>query len=391
MRQTKRLYGAMLAVLSILTIAGCRLLDIKGTTYSVELAISGIPEADSRGITGDEAVDSVSVVATDSGDVQVGSGALSKDGSGVWRTVMSIGAPGLLTFAAEARDIGSNVLYQGSTQVNITGVGDSVLIPMVKAILMITIPGGTFQMGSTYNSDEQPEHTVMVSSFMMNKYEVTQSQYQTVMGTNPSWYNANDDAPDCPVEQVSWYDVLVFCNRLSMQEGLTPVYTISGSTDPSVWGSVPLTSSSTWNAATMNLAANGYRLPTEAEWEYATRGGTTTTYYWGESTADETISPYEWYAYNSTNNTHGVGQKTPNAYGLCDMLGNVSEWCWDWFGTYPSEVQTDPVGPFSGSYRILRGGSIGGTWATLRSAYRDCLDPEYRSHIFGFRVVRRAP
>jgi len=232
----------------------------------------------------------------------------------------------------------------------------------------VLINGGTFIMGNPSSeqgcSDSEVQHQVTVSSFYMSRYEVTQKEYQEIMGTNPSAFKGDN----LPVEQVSWYDAVEYCNARSQKEGLTPAYTING-TD-----------------VTWNRNANGYRLPTEAEWEYACRAGTTTAYSTGASISDNT----GWYDANSGNTTHPVGQKPPNAWGLYDMHGNVYEWCWDWYGDYPTTAQTDPVGASSGSGRVARGGGWGGSAQDVRSAYRLDITPSLRSASLGFRLVRNA-
>ena len=207
---------------------------------------------------------------------------------------------------------------------------------------MVRINGGTFQMGSNNGyRDEEPVHTVTVSSFYMGKYEVTQKEYREVMGTNPS----NFKGDNLPVEQVSWYDAVEYCNKRSQREGLTPAYTIDKSRkDPN--------NTSTYDTVkwvvTWNKNANGYRLPTEAEWEYAAKGGNGSPgnyTYAGSNNADEVA----WYIGSKTQN---VGTKKPNGLGLYDMSGNVWEWCWDWYGSYSSAAQTDPAGASSGSHRV---------------------------------------
>jgi formylglycine-generating enzyme required for sulfatase activity len=222
----------------------------------------------------------------------------------------------------------------------------------------------------------------------MGKYEVTQKQWQAVMGTTVAQqangkplYGAGDAYP---MYYVSWYDALVFCNKLSIMEGLAPAYTINGGTDPGEWGTVPTSSNSFWEAVTCDWGAGGYRLPTEAEWEYACRAGTTTAYYTGEAITNGT----GWYVDNSGGQAHPAGQKQANACGLYDMAGNVWEWCWDWWGAYGDGSQTNPRGPSAGAVRVSRGGGwvIGG--AELRSAFRYGSDPTFRSYIFGFRLVR---
>ncbi len=238
-------------------------------------------------------------------------------------------------------------------------------------IEMIRIPGGTFQMGSTSQwaySDEQPVHTVTVSAFYMSKYEVTQAQYQAVMGTNPSCFQGANR----PVERVSWWNAAKFCNALSAREGRTPCY-----------------NESNWRC---NFSADGYRLPTEAEWEYACRAGTTTDLYSGDLTSgyeDPNMNAIGWYWYNSNSQTHDVGGKQPNAFGLYDMSGNVWEWCNDWYGSCSSQAQTDPTGPSSGSNRVIRGGSWYIFAHRCRSAHRDYNSPGNSRYTLGFRLVRR--
>jgi uncharacterized repeat protein (TIGR02543 family) len=259
---------------------------------------------------------------------------------------------------------------------------------------MIWIPGGTFTMGSPASepnrSSGETQHTVTLSSFYMGKYQVTQEQYLAVMGSNPSVFktavSGESGTPGkLPVERVSWYDALVFCNRLSIAEGLSPAYSISGSTDPIVWGAVPTSINATWNAVTIVSGSAGYRLPTEAQSEYACRAGTTTAYNTGDTISDNT----GWYYDNSGSKTHQVGLKPANAWGLYDMHGNVREWCWDWYGTYTAGAQTDPMGASSGSFRVARGGGWSSVLAEyLRSAYRYYSTLEVSSTGTGFRLVR---
>ena len=230
---------------------------------------------------------------------------------------------------------------------------------------MVQIPGGTFTMGSSANergrsNNEGPQHQVTVSPFCMEKYPVTQAEYQAVMGTNPS----NFKGENLPVEQVNWFDAVEYCNKRSVSEGLTPAYTINGS-------------NVSWNAE-----ADGYRLPTEAEWEYACRAGTQTPFSIG------TVDEAGWHSGNSDNQTHPVGEKQPNPWGLYDMHGNVLEWCWDWLGNYSAGAQTDPQGAASGTNRVYRGGCWRFTAMQTRSAFRFGNHPYLRSHLVGFRLVR---
>jgi len=231
---------------------------------------------------------------------------------------------------------------------------------------MVWINGGTFTMGSPAGergrlANEGPQRQVTVSSFYMGKYPVTQSSYQEIMGRNPSAFKGQNQ----PVEQVSWFDAVEYCNKRSVNEGLTPVYTINGS-------------SVTWNRE-----ANGYRLPTEAEWEYACRAGTQTPY-----NSSSSINDIAWYSSNSKGKTQPVGEKEPNSWGLYDMHGNVLEWCWDWLGRYSAEAQTDPQGAASGTERVYRGGCWRFEANQVRSAYRYGNHPQLRAFIVGFRVVR---
>ena len=207
---------------------------------------------------------------------------------------------------------------------------------------MVYVAGGSFQMGSNKQSDEKPIHTVTVSSFFMDATEVTQAQYRKVMGKNPSEFSGCDE---CPVENVSWHDANEYAKRV------------------------------------------GKRLPTEAEWEYAARGGSagSPTKYAGSNT----IKDVAWYRSNSGSKTHRVAQKQPNELGLYDMSGNVWEWCSDWYDDnyYKNSPKYNPKGPNSGSIRVLRGGSWYGNDLFCRVADRDRYNPDVRFNTFGFRLV----
>jgi formylglycine-generating enzyme required for sulfatase activity len=268
---------------------------------------------------------------------------------------------------------------------------------------MVFIAAGNFTMGSpttepNRSNDELPHQVTLTKSFYTGKYQVTQEQYQAVMGSNPSSFTTAVDGESgtpgkLPVEMVSWYDALVFCNKLSMMEGLDPVYSISGSTAPDDWGAVPTSSDDTWNTVTMVPGANGYRLPTEAEWEYACRAGTTTAWYTDNTEAGTPhLNTAAWYSNNAGSKTHQVGLKISNAWGLYDMHGNVCEWCWDRYGTYASGNQTDPLGEVPGTYyypyRMERGGDWHSNVQYLRSAYRGNFHPYSRLIYIGFRLVR---
>ena len=250
---------------------------------------------------------------------------------------------------------------------------------------MIFVQGGTFQMGDRYtegDSDEFPLHNVTLSSFYIGETEVTQSEYTALMGNNPA-HNYGIGI-NHPVYYVTWCDAVKYCNKKSITESLTPCYSVNGDTNPNNWGNnfIP----------DVNWSANGYRLPTEAEWEYAARGGINqgdNNRYSGCNNESD-LPNYAWYSESVSlpYGTKEVGTKLPNQLGLYDMSGNVSEWCWDCYGAYSSSPQTNPTGPSSGSCRVLRGGS----WVSLayycRVAERSCTTSDNSSNFFGFRLVR---
>ena len=232
-----------------------------------------------------------------------------------------------------------------------------------------------------------------IKSFYMSDHEVTRAEYKEVMGSDPSTAKAygkdghelkGDAAGKNPVNRVSWYDALVYCNKRSIKEKLTPCYTIGGKTNPDDWGAVPSSNDPTWNSAKCNFEANGYRLPTEAEWEWAARGGKNYTY-----AGSDNYNEVAW----CTENTHRTGTrdvrtKQANGYGLYDMSGNVWEWNWDWYGSVTSA--TPDTGSASGSDRCKRGGTWGASAGIEEVAYRDYHSPNFRSRVTGFRVARSA-
>lgn len=231
-----------------------------------------------------------------------------------------------------------------------------------------------------------------IASFYMSDHEVTRGEYKAVMGSDPSTASAydkdgnkltgDDNVKNNPVNKVSWYDSLVYCNKRSIKEGLTPCYSIDGKTDPKEWGTVPTSNNDTWNDVRCDFTANGYRLPTEAEW--AARGGESYTYA-GSGNIDEVA----WYSNNTnTNGTRDVKTKKANGYGLYDMSGNIYEWCWDWRGSISDGTASS--GPASGSSRCLRGGSWYGDDYAARVASRNYDYPGSRENGFGFRLVRHA-
>jgi len=268
------------------------------------------------------------------------------------------------------------------------GFQDSCEVNASRLLNMVWVAGGYFNMGSSAadaDTSEQPVHQVTLSGFYMGVYQITQEQYNVIMGSNPA--NFASAGSLSPVEQVSWYDALVFCNRLSIKEGLTPAYNISGNTNPDYWGTVPATDSPGWNAVVLVSDSNGYRLPTEAQWEYAAKGGSGSpgNFVFAGSNDHNTVA---WYSGNSENKTRAVGGKSPNNLGIYDMSGNVWEWCWDRYGVYTSNAATDPDGASTGIFRVVRGGSWGSDRQNLRSSSRNVEIPSYRHSDLGFRVVR---
>jgi len=276
----------------------------------------------------------------------------------------------------------------------------------------VLIPAGRFQMGDQSNppvgdDDELPVHAVEVDAFYMAKYEVTKGLWDKVRKWGVAngytdlepqifagWESASGKANNHPVYQVSWWEVIEWCNARSEMEGLTPCYTVKG---------VVMKTGTT--VPDVNWGARGYRLPTEAEWEKAARGGLIgRNFPWGNdviySKGNFSISAekadqmgatdrHPSYVTDDEPYTSPVGSFPPNGYGLYDMAGNVAEWCWDWYGEYSEESQTNPNGPASGAHRVVRGGEWNSMPAKCRVAFRYMDDPDCEEFETGFRVARK--
>jgi sulfatase modifying factor 1 len=253
-----------------------------------------------------------------------------------------------------------------------TATDGSHSIATASGMEMVYIPPGEFVMGTTEGAvDAKPPHPVRVDGFLMDCQEVTQAVYQKVTGTNPSRQKNGRN----PVEQTTWTSAVKFCNARSAQEGLRPCYDLQ-----------------TWAC---NFDANGYRLPTEAEWEYACRAGATNRYYFGDSPGE--LASHAWFTENSQSKPHPVGHWKPNAWGLYDMLGNVAEWCNDYYGPryYRTSPRENPRGPDAGEKRVLRGGAWSGNAENCTVSARNCdeaglTDVCLTMDSDGFRCVRKA-
>ena len=282
------------------------------------------------------------------------------------------------------------------------GTTDSLFFSDVKTVIvnlgssstptdLINVAGGTFQMGSNDANDlASPPHSVTLTAFYIDKTEITYEKWTDVRnwGLTHGYTdllagrNGFTGTTNHPVSEVSWYDILKWCNARAEKDGLTPVYYTSN-----ILSTVYRTGQLDLASDAVKWTANGYRLPTEAEWEFAARGGTKSQGY--TYSGSNTIDTVAWHRGNSSGNTHPVGMKLANELGLSDMNGNVQEWCWDWYGAYGASSQTDSTGPSSGSSRVLRGGSFDTVDYGVRVAYRGSHDgPSIRANFNGFRCVR---
>ncbi|MFC2167511.1 formylglycine-generating enzyme family protein [Acidobacteriota bacterium] len=246
------------------------------------------------------------------------------------------------------------------------------IIETAYGVEMVVLPGGWFEMGDEANADcDAPAHKVWVDSFYMDRYEVTQDLYFKLQISDSSRF----EGENLPVEQKTWIDAVRFCNIRSYEEGLELCYDE--------------------DTLECNFEAGGYRLPTEAEWEYACRAGTTSSYSYGDDPNE--LSRYAWFNPNAGGKTQTIGSRRPNSWGLFDMHGNVAEWCSDYYSEdyYSISPERNPSGPVIGELRVIRGGAWNSTLAACRSGYRtgsaSVDDGCLISDAIGFRCVRNIP
>jgi formylglycine-generating enzyme required for sulfatase activity len=294
--------------------------------------------------------------------------------------------------------------FTADCTVTVTGVAAGAL--STHSISGVSVPFRYVPAGSFQRDGYTGNISVITKGYWMSETEVTQELFQEVMETNPSYHHggsgreavAGETQNQRPVEMVSWYDAIAFCNKLSLLAGKEPVYSVSGiDWETLAYSGIPTSSDTEWNAAGMDMSKNGYRLPTEMEWMWAAMGADKTSQpnttgrnkAFAGSDGNNSIDDYAWYYINADNKTHEVGKKTENELELEDMSGNVWEWCWDWDSSYPDGERTDYTGADSGSHRVYRGGGQDDGAYSCTVAYRRYSGPSNRSGNFGFRVVSR--
>ncbi len=299
-----------------------------------------------------------------------------KIGTGSWQIAYQAVGASSTTYVDYDLTVGVQYTYRVyayDSYINTACTNEQMLV--IAPLEFIFVQGGTFNNGTS---------NVMVSSFYVDKYEITQSSYLSVMGTNPSYFTAVTNGP---VETVSWFKAVEYCNKRSTTEGLTPCYTYNGyGTNPANWPESWDTTNSSHTNLFCNWSANGYRLLTEAEWQFVARGGNLSNSY--TYSGSLYLNIVAWYSVNSQDSIHSVGTKTPNELGIYDMSGNVWEWCWDIYGNYPSGSQNNPHGINNGLYRVSRGGSWHNDDIYCTVSYRNYNYATYCSSYIGFRVCR---
>ena len=300
-----------------------------------------------------------------------------------WAAVLMLAAMVLFTGCPNAAggNSGGSITPPASTDKIYTVGGISFTMKGIAAVTGKSVGHGD-------ESDNAP-HTVSLTAYRIGETEVTQELWQTVMGNNPSNFSGSPESGEAqekrPVECVNWYHAIAFCNKLSKACNLEPCYTVTGvDFDALTFDDIPTSNNSNWNNAVCDWSKKGFRLPTEAEWEWAAMGGK--DYKWSGTNVESELKDYAWYGGDKT---HEVKKKQSNGYGLYDMSGNVWEWCWDRYGTLLNPLPEDYSGAASGSYRVDRGGSWYFNAGYAARAYRGNSLPGYRLSDLGLRVVSR--
>jgi len=300
-----------------------------------------------------------------------------------WAAVLMLAAMVLFTGCPNAAggNSGGSITPPASTDKIYTVGGISFTMKGIAAVTGKSVGHGD-------ESDNAP-HTVSLTAYRIGETEVTQELWQTVMGNNPSNFSGSPESGEAqekrPVECVNWYHAIAFCNKLSKACNLEPCYTVTGvDFDALTFDDIPTSNNSNWNNAVCDWSKKGFRLPTEAEWEWAAMGGK--DYKWSGTNVESELKDYAWYGGDKT---HEVKKKQPNGYGLYDMSGNVWEWCWDRYGTLLNPLPEDYSGAASGSYRVDRGGCWRFDANSAARASRDYDDPGDRRNILGLRLVSR--
>jgi formylglycine-generating enzyme required for sulfatase activity len=324
----------------------------------------------------------------------------------------------IATVKIEGGNIVITSVAEGSAVITVSADGMPATIPVTVAddggitigtitkgvgYKLIPVPAGSFQ-----RDDTEGNISVITTGYRMGETEVTQELFQAVMGTNPSYYHGGSGREPAdgetqnqrPVEQISWYAAIAFCNKLSLANGKEPVYSVTVSGTEVDWATlaysdIPVSDNADWNAASWGKTKNGYRLPTEMEWMWAAMGAGKTAQpnttgrnkTFAGSTGSNSVDDYAWYSGNSTSKTHEAGKKSANELGLKDMSGNVWEWCWDRYGSYPTEEKEDYDGAASGTYRVFRGGSWNAVASLCAVSSRGDGYPDRRDSNLGFRVA----
>ena len=290
-----------------------------------------------------------------------------------------------------------------------SGAGGSTAPSAPSTDKTYTVGGVSFTMkkiaavtnGSIGHNDRQNNkpHTVSLSAYFIGETEVTQELWQAVMGNNPSEFQGAGKEPASgetqgkrPLENVNWYHAIAFCNKLSIACKLEPCYrvTVGGNQIDFAtleYNAIPTSNNADWNKTVLDMSKKGFRLPTEAEWEWAAKGGTEDK--WAGTNTESELKNYAWYNANSGSKTHEVKKKLPNGYGLYDMSGNVWEWCWDWHSSTTPAGGQNPAGVPSGSRRVRRGSSWLYNAGDAARAYRDDYEPDSRNGKLGFRLACR--